>query len=400
MQNPFKTHLIFSLPAKYKAGFEADIFRSTFLPTQLVGWVILAFEALMIFLSLSRGAGLATNASRRVHFALYLILFFVTLVGCLACLIFKKELKQRPALFTALTVVYAFIICLWGSFLSAYSHHSTPDISVFIYVILCVSVLIVLRPWQAALLFGVNQLAFYLFMLLYLSPGVDPFSSRINSLITTLLCILISVLLYRSRVRDYVNRITILQQNREISKINEQLGRLVLIDELTQANNRRYLEEVMPRQLQQARDDGLPVCIMMVDFDYFKQYNDLYGHQAGDRCMTSFSRIVNDFFKTREHSFVRYGGEEFVIFLYGADEGDGVKAAEALRRLVLEERIPHTGNETGYFTVSIGLRVVHPDSTLTVQQLVSDADQALYVAKNSGRNRVKLFYAPHKPSHP
>ena len=313
-------------------------------------------------------------------------------------LLMRRMLASRPQAFLHLTTAYAVIICLWGAFLSAYAHRNTADISVYVYVTLCVAVILPLKPWQALIIFLADLAAFIILMQLFRNPQLDVYSSIINGGITTLLCVTIAAVLYYNRGRDYLNRMTILQQNREIRNINEQLRRLVYIDNLTQAHNRRYMDEILPDLLAEALEGGEPVSILMLDFDLFKQYNDLYGHAAGDNCLTAFSRVVQNFMKGRRAHYVRYGGEEFLLFLFGMGEAEGMKAAESIRQMVADAGIVHAGTDTGTTTVSIGVRVARPGEKLTLQQFVSDADQALYVAKNAGRNRVKLFYAPGRPT--
>lgn len=391
MLGKFRKYLGSPLPVQYRSGFEADLFGSIFRPTLLVGGLIILLEVGMVLIALAR-PGLLRSPDRMVYLALYLILLGATLAAVLGAVLGRRRLRKHPRAFIGLTVGYAALICLWGSFLSAYTHKTNADISVFLYVILGVAVVVTLRPWQAIALFVGNQLVFLLLLYHFAGPGVKVYGSVLNSIITTLLCILIASILCNNRVRDYVNRVTIVQQNREINNINQQLRRLVLLDEMTQVNNRRYLEEMLPEQLQKARQAGQAVCVMMFDLDRFKEFNDLYGHPAGDKALISFARILKGCLEDKRGAVVRYGGEEFILCLEGYDEKTGMKAAEEIRRRLEAQGIPHSAGQNGYLTVSTGVRAAHPEEDVSLEQLVSDADQALYIAKNAGRNRVKLFY--------
>lgn len=398
MQSKLKRLFVGPVPQALRQGFYANVARGTWRSAVVVGALVLVFELVMIITSLMQPGALMQSVARKVYLLLYVILFVVTLVMVLCAILMRRALSSRPQAFLHLTTAYAVIICLWGAFMSAYAHRNTADISVYVYVSLCVAVILPLKPWQAIVIYLADLLAFILLMPLFRDPLLDVYSSIINGGITTLLCIAIASALYHSRGRDYLNRMTILQQNREIRNINAQLQQLVYIDNLTQAHNRRYMDEVLPGLLADALSTGVPVSILMLDFDHFKQYNDLYGHEAGDNCLVAFSGVVQRYISGRQAHYVRYGGEEFLLFLFGMGEAEGMKAAETIRQLVADAGIVHAGTDTGYTTVSIGVRVARPGEKLTLQQFVSDADQALYVAKNAGRNRVKLFYAPGRPT--
>lgn len=160
-------------------------------------------------------------------------------------------------------------------------------------------------------------------------------------------------------------------------------------DGLTGLLNRSAFEDQVRRAWDQAARDTLPIAVLMIDIDYFKPFNDLYGHQAGDQCLRRVAATVRRTARRRPLDIVaRYGGEEFIAVLYGADRRHAENVAQAMRQSVAELRIPHAGSEIEpYLTVSVGVAAALPRRDVSHETLVRLADRALYGAKAGGRNR-------------
>lgn len=357
----------------------------------VVAGLVLLFELCMMGWVLLQPGPITRSGNRVTYFVLYASLFSVTL-GCLLVLLGCKRLfARRPQLFLGLGMAYACCICLWSAFLSAYSHRNTADISVFLYVCLCVAILVPLRPLQALLLYG-GSWGFFMWMLqLYIGPGVDPFSSRLNSAFAALLSICIAVMMQRVRVDDFLNTKTILEQNRQIQQMNARLNAMVTVDELTQIHNRRFMDREFPLLLEHARRMHMPVAMVMLDIDHFKQFNDSYGHQAGDACLYRVADIVTQALPVDNAYFVRYGGEEFLLLLVGLEPEEVRSMAETIRQAIRASKIPHKDSPEGYVTASLGVCCSRGDGAATVSQLVHYADNAMYDAKAAGRNRTVVF---------
>lgn len=274
---------------------------------------------------------------------------------------------------------------------------ATADITVLLYTVPGVAIVIAMRPWQAIVVFVANLAFFFIVVFYYAPPEMDVYSSIVNSLITTFLGILISAILYRGKATAYYNRVTIIQQNEKIQIINDQLRDLVLFDNLTGAYNRRYFDEVLPERLEDDCHAGLTITVMMLDIDRFKQYNDIYGHPEGDNCLRSIAEIVRSSTLSEDVAFIRYGGEEFILYLAGPDAERVLEVAENIRRNIARARIEHSGSPSGHVTISIGVAICPPGEKADLPELVRGADQALYTAKNSGRNKVAL-YDPAEPA--
>jgi diguanylate cyclase (GGDEF)-like protein len=171
---------------------------------------------------------------------------------------------------------------------------------------------------------------------------------------------------------------------------NHRLTKLSETDPLTQLPNRRSFEISLNREWGKSIRTNESLAVIMMDIDYFKSYNDGYGHQLGDECLIKIARIVQD--NTREYvDFpVRFGGEEFLVLLSNSDRNDAYIVAERIRREILNLAVPHRENEPdGIVTCSFGVAGCYADPDSSPEDLIRSADRNLYRAKQKGRNRVE-----------
>jgi diguanylate cyclase (GGDEF)-like protein len=178
--------------------------------------------------------------------------------------------------------------------------------------------------------------------------------------------------------------------NRTAFLEHRQLTEVATHDGLTALLNRAAFEDQIRRVWQQAQRDRQTVAVIMIDLDCFKAYNDRYGHIAGDDCLRRVSSALREAARRRPLDFVaRYGGEELVAVLYGADKPYGESIARGLLTAVRELRIPHVDSVTQpYVTISVGVVSVDAYRVATHDAAVALADQALYAAKHQGRDRM------------
>jgi diguanylate cyclase (GGDEF)-like protein len=167
-----------------------------------------------------------------------------------------------------------------------------------------------------------------------------------------------------------------------IGKMNEALIR----DSLTDAYNRRYIEERLLVDVFNATNEEHPISIILADIDHFKSVNDRYGHPAGDEALKEFVRISKRFIRKNTDWIARYGGDEFLIVLSSADESTAAAVAEKIRASVEQTVFNHNGSDI-FFTASFGTYTVY-SKKMTCEQLIGQADRNLYIAKSSGRNKV------------
>ncbi len=174
--------------------------------------------------------------------------------------------------------------------------------------------------------------------------------------------------------------------------LNKRLEKLALEDGLTGLANRRQFDETYVKSYKQAIRNSKPLALVMIDVDHFKRFNDIYGHPAGDECLKTISRVVRENIKRPNDLAARYGGEEIVLLLPDTQLAGALKVAEKIRLAIFSLGIAHSGNETGFVTISAGVSAIVPNLNKNCDlELVKSADNALYSAKNSGRNTVSCI---------
>lgn len=178
-------------------------------------------------------------------------------------------------------------------------------------------------------------------------------------------------------------------KNRKIKTLNESLKKLSLTDALTSLYNRRYFDKELHRRCKEASRLDQPLSVAMLDIDYFKQYNDLYGHQGGDDCLVAVAQLFHENFRRANEFCARYGGEEFAIVNFGDDAKCFLRSLEDFQQKICAKALPHEGSKIAdIVTLSIGLVTIDEQKECEAEAVLKDADQALYKAKEQGRNQI------------
>lgn len=253
--------------------------------------------------------------------------------------------------FWTLPFAWPLLVILMTTGLTALYHH-WPGITAFM-----------LPLWVTALLAGI-QLHYH---------------TEIRFLI--LWAIFTAILLYGRRIlqRWYDEAWDTHQENMQLIQRLESIANQ---DALTGTANRRALNAYLAAIWQQKT----PLALMMIDVDYFKRYNDRYGHQAGDECLSSVAQVLKMAVRAEGDLVARYGGEEFVVVLPGVSLAHATAIAERIQQKIREAGLPHAASAVASeVTVSIG--IVASDGTVPIETLIARADSALYQAKNKGRNQ-------------
>ncbi len=170
----------------------------------------------------------------------------------------------------------------------------------------------------------------------------------------------------------------------------KELELLASTDPMTKLYNRRYFSELATTVVQLAKRSGLVYSVIMVDIDKFKRINDTYGHTIGDEVIIALSKVLK--YNGRESDIVsRWGGEEFVILLPQTKQNSAMEIAEKLRKNVEVLHVVIGDDKKISFTISLGVATVHLQNCFDVEDVINNADKALYFAKEGGRNRVEVF---------
>ncbi|WP_129078506.1 GGDEF domain-containing protein [Anaerobacillus alkaliphilus] len=187
--------------------------------------------------------------------------------------------------------------------------------------------------------------------------------------------------------------ITIRKQSQvELVELNNKLIKISELDGLTEIANRRRFDQLYIEEWERARRDQLPLSVILIDVDQFKEYNDHYGHQEGDQVLCSVAKTLKSVPKRPTDFVARYGGDEFVAVIPNTDIEGAIKVAENMIKNIVSLQISHEYSKVAnYITLTVGASTITPQLGMDREELLRMADKALYRAKENGRNRVEHF---------
>jgi diguanylate cyclase (GGDEF)-like protein len=208
------------------------------------------------------------------------------------------------------------------------------------------------------------------------------------------LCGFIAFLVDRQEKLSFLQMILLNYESRQRDELNQQLLYLSQTDGLSGLSNRRHFEQRLQHEWQRAKRHQHILALVMIDIDYFKAYNDHYGHLAGDECLRQVAQLIQGTLGRSADLAVRFGGEEFVLLLPHTDHAGAYEVAKRVMLAIDQAKIRHDyGVANGYISVSIGVAARFPHTLRDAQQLLDLADAALYTAKHQGRHQIHLSIA-------
>nr|WP_242042019.1 PleD family two-component system response regulator [Alkalinema sp. FACHB-956] len=193
----------------------------------------------------------------------------------------------------------------------------------------------------------------------------------------------------RQRVKRLIQQVRLYHH---LQATNDELIRLAASDGLTQIANRRRFDQYLHQEWHRLLREHLPLALILCDIDFFKVYNDTYGHQSGDDCLRKVARELEFSARRSVDLVARYGGEEFAVILPNTDMEGAIQVAKSIHESIDALAIPHAGSQvSNVVTVSMGVSSTIPSQLIDPAMLITAADQALYQAKAAGRNRFKTL---------
>jgi len=182
------------------------------------------------------------------------------------------------------------------------------------------------------------------------------------------------------------------ETEQKLLDLQKELEELSFKDGLTGVSNRRMLDSVLEKEWVNARRDKQPLSLLLIDIDFFKQYNDFYGHIVGDDCLKQVAQTLSTIATRSRDFFARFGGEEFVMVLPETDADAALKIAERCQKAIFKLQLPHKQSDVSQLlTISIGTGTLVPTHSHELRDFIDTIDRALYQAKQQGRNRVQAI---------
>jgi len=313
-------------------------------------------------------------------------LAMTSVMGLFAFFAFRLRHAYRAT--TTRWLIWSCVACAMGIviFMAAVDQWVTPNITSFVLTCVVAGVAVYLAPGAAAVLYACSYMAFFAAIGLTQIQPEQLLSNRLNGFMASTVGWAISVLLWRNFTTITLQQAQLFQTNAQLQTKQRDLERLTRLDGLTGLYNRNTFVELTLRELNRAQRQGSATTILLLDLDHFKRVNDTWGHPAGDAVLKNVATLLGSSIRATDLAG-RLGGEEFIILLPNTSEVAARKLAEKVRTKI--EATPTLLETTSIrCTVSIGLAGTTALEKLSFDTLYNNADKALYLAKQHGRNRV------------
>ncbi len=298
----------------------------------------------------------------------------------------QKRYNGRAAIVLAEVATLSYL--MFGVALATIDQLVTPEMTPYLVACTAMAVILLIHPAVASINYALALLCFIALIPLTQHSPELLLSVRVNGIAASAIGLGLSVVLWQSKTREFVQQQQLALQTLEMEAINERLAYVASHDMLTGLFNRTIIMELADVEVARIRRTGHTASMILLDLDHFKHINDTYGHPVGDMVLKEVARIIRSLLRESDLA-VRMGGEEFMVLLPATPLDDGVRAAERLRSSIAE--YDFTGFDKPIsITTSCGVAPLSGDGEDPVKVSYSEADRALYRAKSSGRNRVEV----------
>lgn len=329
------------------------------------------------------------------YLAMYLAMIAISLAFLFSVDRFRQEKIHTDAM-QACILFYSVFIMVWGGVISLMDQRLYGQLMSFMVNMMVCSIIFLADARRMSVPYLVSTLTLTIGLPFFQSSRNVLIGHYVNLLVFIVISWVASRIVYRNHCDSYIIHKLLQNEmrendviNRKLAIANTQLRKLASKDELTGIANRRGFHEFIDAAFQNNADSDRTISILMIDIDYFKQYNDANGHEKGDLALVEVARQIDSMVEEPGQIAVRWGGEEFVYAAFRKTREDMLKAADTLRLKIRDLRIPNPSPQTGgYLTISLGACTGPAASTETVNRVIGIADRALYQAKENGRNRV------------
>ncbi|MGG3692028.1 GGDEF domain-containing protein [Heyndrickxia ginsengihumi] len=390
-----------------KKLLKAYLFKENIQRCKLFAKIVVLFESILIVLN--RSSYYFSNHSL-LSFDPYICMYVTLLVLSIFMLSYIHRFEKKDTYtkreyqmfrFGLLSMVVLFLV--WGAVVTLIDQKTYGNVLAFVVNFMCVSILFHASNRTILTIYSLPILVLMIGLPFFQHSSAILFGHYINLTVFLFFCWLASRMLYTSYSTNFYNELLLKEineslaqkiaeneiMNRKLEGVNEQLKKLTLIDELTQIPNRRGFHQYVAEMLL-LKNVERKVSVLMLDIDAFKLFNDHYGHVEGDRVLRLVAQKIKHTLDPSSSITARFGGEEFIVAIFDLDELIAFKQGESIRNAVLELGILHKHSPVlDHISVSIGIVTGTVCTENEIQELIVQADSALYKAKTSGRNRVE-----------
>lgn len=392
----FKDYMFIKVPEKNLKEFNAYINRINIERGKATAAAFIFIESfLILFFMLTK-----RQQFFKVPVLYYGIIYLLVLIGMIIYLAaFIKLGKNMPKYQTSIIytgISFALFILFCHAGLSILDQLSSGQIIVYVVAVISVAVCPIYEPSALIIIYFCVHVPFIIFMTYLQKSSNLLYMNYVNSTSFIIVSWVISWMRYKSQVEIFINgkiieekNIELERLNKELAEANNKLKKLSRTDSLTGINNRYMFDRTIKIEWNRCQRHFVPLSLLIIDIDFFKAFNDNYGHQAGDYCIQKIAGVIKSCAKRASDTVARYGGEEFAVILPYVEKEDAYKIAEKIRCSVEILNIKHEySSASRHVTISTGVNTVIPSDKLSIRDFIRTADKALYEAKDNKRNNT------------
>lgn len=381
--------------------FEIELAKRNMIIARIMMTFIMIFEVYVIIYTIFKKKNIYTFPTN-MYMILYISLLIATVIILVVVLKLNKNIEKNAKKIRILSIVYSGFILIWGTGITVLDLKNPGQVIVYITVVIGITATIYIKPNVSIILLSINYILLLVLVMNQdkIFPNYELIKRNssgiyINITIFTIMGISTSIVRYINKYEDFKNRRIIISQNKKLNSMNNELNRVnaylksvTKTDCLSQLYNRLCLDETMPVQWKNCIENNASLVVLMIDIDNFKYINDSFGHDIGDKGIKLVSSIIKKYSEKFYLSSFRYGGEEFLILMPNFNRIDAHEVANGIRTDICNSKIEYTDIN---LTISGGLYCGIPSMDVEHDEFIVKADQALYKAKEKGKNFIEVY---------
>jgi diguanylate cyclase (GGDEF)-like protein len=327
---------------------------------------------------------------------MYAIMIIVMIFFLLAFIKLEKNIEQHILAIWIAGITFAGFILLWCAGITLLDQLTSGQIIVYTVAILFVAVVPHYSPRMLFSIYLVVEIIFILLLPKFQTSDKFLFDDYLNSASYVVLAWAVSNVIFKNRIEEFNNNKIIQEKNAELQRINKELTeanqaleKLSVTDGLANIYNRTYFDQTIKAEWDRCKRYQFPISLIMADIDFFKEFNDNYGHQAGDNCIRQVAYALFNCVNRSSDVVARYGGDEFAILLPHMEKENVSIIAYKMKKRIKDLAIPHKYSlNSSIVSVSIGTYTIIPSDGYSISEFIDYSDKALYEAKKTRDNIV------------
>lgn len=386
-----KNFLLISVSEEDKKEFITGINKMNINRAKITAITFITLEVIQFFVLFILRRDSLFKRPDIYYCAMYAVMLIAMVIFLLLIIKFEKNITLYEKGIKIFAVSFVSFILLWCAGISLLDQFSSGQIIVYAIAVISISIAPLFMPVTLLIVFFINH-SIFLILLPYFQKSYGVlFLNESNSTTFLIIAWVISYMRYNKHVEDFHNKKVLDSTNRELSRVNKELEKLSQTDSLTGIFNRYAFDKAIKNEWDRCRRHNIPLTLIMIDIDFFKAFNDNYGHQAGDDCLRLVAGVLSNCAKRSSDIVARYGGEEFAVILPHTKVENAIVFAEQIKSGIKEMAVPHAFSAvSAYLTISMGVHTITPSDKSSVEEFIKITDNALYEAKKE-RDKIVVI---------